>query len=697
MRKYIGIVSFMLMLAPITTFGQGKGFKAPYVPSENVREASSLLVTYRNQRSAFAAIADSSASYVNLNGDWRVKFVDNVSKVSATDVARGNEFKTGWSGVQLPISMQVGGQGSGAIFADKAYDFLSKPGATDIPTNMPSSGVTALYARDFTVPFDFLDKQIFLNIDGSRGKTTVFVNGRQVGFSTNSKNLAQFDITTFVERGLNRLVLQIEKFSGASYIENQQMWRLSGVNRDIFVLAQPKVRMRDYLVRTSLDPTYKNGLLETALLLKTEQLNPHKVTVFYDLFGPDGALVAQNSRDVELGMKREDTVRFTTSIIDVKKWNAETPKLYTILYRVKREGRFTEYGTVKVGFRKVEIKNQELLVNGKAPQIKGVNFEEFDSKTGNVLNPADVVQQLKKMRLMGINAIRTGGYPLPSFFYNITDSLGFYVISIANADASGLENSLRKGRSVANDPSWKNIFVARAVAAYEQVENNPSVIAVGLGENAGNGYCMYQAYLAIKARDKDRVVVYDGADAEWNTDIVCPLYPTIEQLKKRSVLQPIIASRVTFDRAYWNTKGVQGAFIDRWVSPDIDVAIAGGTSKLTNQYRLEKLPSGALNLSSAVKSEEAITAEFSPIRIVVKDAAKGLYEIENRLQYTNLNEFKVTCSIVSNGKVAKTITIPFHCPAGAKADIVIAGASVISATREIVFEIGDIYKLIFSR
>lgn len=692
------IFRYLLALALCSTcagsFGQSRLFISPYTPQGGLRDAGSTIVTYRNQRSAMAGVADSSASYVNLNGDWKVKFLPSVAKVSPADLAQKNDLAQGWKAVTLPVSMEIGGSGTEAVFADKAYDFLDKPLPKGASIDIPNGGLTALYARDFTVPFDFLDKQLFLNIEGSRGKTTVFVNGQQVGFATNSKNQAQYDLTKFVSRGLNRLVLQVERFSGASWVENQQMWRLSGVNRNIFLLAQPKLRMRDFLVRTSLDPTYKNGLLEAALLLKTEQLNPHKVTVYYDLFAPDGKLVAQNSRETQIGLRVEDTVRFTTSIMNVQKWNAETPHLYTILYRVKREGRFTEYATVKVGFRQVEIDGKELLVNGVSPKIKGVNFEEFDDVTGNVISEQNTLAALKKMRLMGINAIRTGGYPLPSFFYDMTDSLGFYVVSVANVDASGLDNSLGKGRSVANDPAWKAIFAERAIAAYEQVKNKPSVVAIGLGQDAGNGYCMYNAYNAIKARDNNRIIVYDGAGAEWNTDVVCPLYPSIEDLKKLTVVQPIIPSRVKFDKRYWNTKDVQGAFIDRWVSPEITATVAGGKAILTNDYKIEKR---AVKLGSAVDNEDQILELFAPIVITTVDAAKGVYEIENRMQYSDLKEFKVKCSIVSNGKIAKTIILDVACPAGGKAQITIPGASVISATRELLFEVGDIFKVIFSR
>lgn len=689
-------LAFILAVTSVGAMAQRDFFKTPYPISHGTKDVGSRVVTYRSAAHAMAGVADSSVNYVDLNGQWSVRFFDDAGKVREADLDRGNDLKKDWKSVKLPLSWQMNGEGA-AVFADKAYGFLSKAPVVGAPLKMPTSGKTALYARDFTVPFDFLDRMLYLTIGASSSRTTLYINGQMVGFATDSKNPAQYDITPYVSRGQNRVVLQVEQYSGASWVENQRMWRLSGVNRDIFILAQPKIRMRDFMVRTSLDPTYQNGLLETALLLKTELLNPHTVTVYYDFYGPDGALVAQNSREVNLGMRAEDTVRFTTSIMGVKKWNAETPNLYTILYRVKREGRFTEYGAVKTGFLSVETKGNQLLVNGIAPVIKGVNFEEFDPRTGNVLSKDKVRQELLRMRLMGVNAIRTGGYPLPSFFYELTDSIGFYVVDVANIDASGLENSTRKGRSVANDPAWKDVFVQRAVATYERSENNPSVVAVALGENAGNGYCMYQGYLAIKARNRDRVVIYDGAGAEWNTDVVCPLYPSIEDLTKLKVLQPIIASRVSFDKAYWNIKGVQGAFVDRWRDPSITASAPVYYEELTGDYRLKKRDDGTQKLGSVEDHEKQISDLFLDVEITTKDAVKGIYTIENRMQYSDLNQFKITCSTMSGGKVVKTTPILINCPVGATAEITIPGASVISSTKELLFEVGNIYKVLFTR
>ncbi|MEG1897107.1 MAG: glycoside hydrolase family 2 TIM barrel-domain containing protein [Mucinivorans sp.] len=653
----------------------------PYTISENQLPPSTVFTTYRSVDAARGNVSEESENYTSLNGEWRMKFAQSSDQISKADIARHNKLD-GWATIELPKAWQMAGEGM-AIYSAKAYPFLSAaPKITDTDLAIQNSK-TAIFARDMTVPFDYLDKALFLTIEGSSARTTLYINGEKVGMSTSSRSAAQFNITKFVERGLNRVVLVVDQYAKSSLLEDQTSWRLSGINRGVFMLAQPKIRMRDYLVSTRLDPTYENGLLETALLVKSELLNPHLVTIYYGLYDRHGKVVSQASREVTIGMRGEDTVRFTATIMGVDKWTAETPSLYTLVYRIKREGRFTENIARKVGFRSVEIVGNELLINGVKEQFRGVNLEEFDPKTGNVLCPETTFAELLKIKRAGINAIRTGGYPLPGFVYDMTDSLGFYVVSTANINAQGMSQATRRGGALANDPAWRDIFVERAIATYETGKNNPSIIAFALGESAGNGYCMYQAYLAIKARDTSRPVVYDGANAEWNTDVVCPLYPSIKELEKMNPEQPIIPSRVEFDPAYWQLKNTQGAFIDRLNAPSIQ---ASGVkfAQLADDYKLTNKTSGVVNISSAGASMEAIGKLFAPIRVEKGDKA-GVYRIHNMMSNTNLSYFQI--SYLSKNIIGKEqwITLPAtECAPGSSVEVSLTGkASKI--------KIGNIY------
>lgn len=651
---------FLLFLLALLGRGvQGQGV-VPYVIEENLQPARTGVVLYRSVEAAWAGKPEGAENFSKQDGTWAMKVVQG--EPAQSDLGQGLSLE-GWKQVELPSAWQWAGVGE-AVYAETAYPFLTqKPKFGALPrVNNPR---TVLYARDVTVPFDYMDKQLYLRVGGfGGGRLTLYVNGQWAGSATDSRSESEWDVTWAIKRGQNRVVVAVEQVSEASWVEDQTGWRLGGVNRSIWLVAQPKIRVRDYVVRTTLDPTYTNGLLETGLLLKSELLNPHTVTVYYDLYDRHGKLVNQAFREVSLDMRAEDTVRFTASIPGVDKWTAETPSLYTVVFRVKREGRWTEVLARKVGFRTVETKNKQLLINGVAPQIRGVNIEEFDATTGNVLDPKKVEAELTRIKQAGFNALRTGGYPLPGFFYEQADSLGFYVWSVANACSAGLPRTTQKGGTLANNPAWREVFVDRAVANYETTKNYPSVVAVALGEAAGNGYGMYHAYRAIKARDPERVVVYDGANAEWNTDVVCPLYPTVGQLQaaaKRKIEQPIIASRVVYDPACWNIEGVQGAFVDRWANPSLN-RTGGDLVQLSNDYARKSAANGRIEASSAQDQLASIAERWAPI--TWEPAGKAnLYRVGSRLQYANLSYYPVWVRVKPLvGKEQWVQAAPIDCP-----------------------------------
>lgn len=679
MKKTATII--LAALCSLSTFAQN----TPYKISENELPPSTIFTTYRSLQSAQNNVSEKSENFTSLNGQWKVKLLSNGAVVDQQDIAKSNTLQD-WQEITLPLSWQMAGIGQ-AIFSQQAYPFLKSAPKIGNPTTTVQNPATALFAREVTIPFDYLDKVIYITIGASTSRTTLYVNGQKVGMSTDSRNPAQFNITKFVERGLNRIVLAVDQYCQASLLEDQSGWRLSGVNREVYMLAQPKIRMRDYLVRTSLDPTYTNGLLETALLLKSELLNPHEVTIYYDLYDRTGKIVNQANRNVMIGMRDEDTVRFTASILNVEHWSAETPSLYTLVYRVKREGRFTEYIARKVGFRNVEIKDKQILINGVADQFRGVNLEEYNPKTGNVMTEEQTLDNLKKMKRAGINAIRTAGYPLPSFFYEMADSVGFYVVSTANIDAQGMPQTTSKGGALSNVPAYREVFVDRAIATYERGKNNPSIVAFALGQSSGNGYCMYQAYLAIKERDPLRTVIYDGAGTEWNTDVVCPLYPSIEELAKIDAPQPIIPSCVVFDARYWNLKNTQGAFIDRWQSPSIETKNDVTFAELSDNYTLQKKSSGQIDSKSAEANIDKISQLWAPV-VVEQIEKTNTFRIENRMQRADLSYF--TISYLSKsifGKEHWTDLMPVQCAPGQTVDVVLQG-------KPLQIKIGNIYKTI---
>lgn len=694
MKRLLAAIALLSM-----TYGSYAGpkkYAAPYVISENQEFPRSVFVSYRNQRDAFRNDFDSSQYYVGLNGEWSYRLFPSEAAVPRQVSGDGDALEKltkEWKTVTLPGVWELeghGGEGS-AVFASKAYDFAKSKGEVR-PPHLPNDSPVAVYIRKFTVPFDLFDKAHFLHIGAVKAGVKVYVNGKEVGFSRkDSKNPVEFDVTRYVGEGRNWVVLVVPQFTEGSYLEDWQDWRLAGINRDVFLFAQPKIRMRDYLVQTTLDPTYTNGLLETAMLLKTQLLNPFPVTVYYDLYDPQGKLVNSNFREVEVGMRVEDTIRFTASIPNVAKWSAEQPNLYTILYRIKREGRFTEYVACRVGFRTVETKGGQFLVNGKPVVFKGVNLAEHTPATGNYVDTARMRQMLAEMKFAGVNAIRTDGYPLPYCFYRLCDELGFYVCDVADINTWGLGNNRSKGGNISNDPAWREAYLARIAAMYERNKNHPSVVMWSLGDRSGNGYNMYQGYLMLKGKERTRLVVYNGAAGEWNTDVYCPDYP---ESPANGSGRPLVPSRVAFDPAWWTTPGLQGAFLERWNDMSLTAQVPDGKYILSDGYRRSAADNGKVGLA-AMSQDEQLRALFANVTITQVDASKGIYKFENRLQYTDLEQFTVTYCLTSGDKVVREGIISVAAAPGESAEVQIPGGGAVGKGRKLTVTVGNIARAEF--
>lgn len=692
-RLFVAIAFFSVTCA---SYAGPRAYEVSYVVSDRQELPRSVFVSYRNEKDAFRNDFDSSQYYVGLNGEWSFRLFNSESAVLKQVSGDGETLEKlvkEWQTVALPGAWELdghGGQGR-AVFASKAYDFAKAKGQVTPPV-LPDGSPVGVYIRKFTVPFDLFDKAHFLHIGAAKAGVKVYVNGSEVGFSQkDSKNPAEFDVTKYVKAGRNWVAILVPQFGQSSYLEDWQDWRLAGINRDIFLFAQPKIRMRDYLVQTTLDPTYTNGLLETAMLLKTQLLNPHPVTVYYDLYDPQGKLVNSNSRDAEVGMRVEDTVRFTASIPNVVKWSAEQPNLYTILYRIKREGRFTEYVACRVGFRTVETKNEQFMVNGEPVIFKGVNFAEHAPQTGNYVDTVQMRRMLTEMKFVGVNAIRTDGYPLPYSFYQLCDELGFYVCDVADINTWGLGTNRNKGGNISNDPAWREAYLARIDAMYERNKNHPSIVMWSLGDRSGNGYNMYQGYLMLRAKERTRPIVYNGAGKEWNTDVYCPDYP---KNAENGSGRPLIPSRVAFDPVWWTTPGLQGAFLERWNDMSLSASVPGGKYILSDDYKLSPADQGRVDLAAMSQNEQLHTL-FANVAITQTDASKGIYRFENRLQFTDLEQFTVSYRLTSGQKIVREGIISVATAPGKSTEVEIPGVGSVGKDRKLTITVGNIARAEF--
>ncbi len=677
-----------LCLALCLTSNHANAGQPPYTASQNVQTPRTYIISHKTLNGALHSASTSSEHFATLCGTWRVKYFDSVEKVPTNDLTTDTDIENWGDSIRLPKSWQLEGKDV-ALYSSTAYPFAKqKPKSNEY--TIPTATTVALYQRDITIPFEYTHQMVYLTIGGASSKATLYVNGKEVGYATDSKVAAEYDISPYVVRGRNRVAIVVENYSGGSWLEDQSGWRLSGINRDIYLYVQPKIRVRDVINTTTLNTSYSTGLLKSALLLKTELLNDHTVTIHYSLYDPQGNLLSKLTKDATIDMRREDTIFFNSKVEKVEKWSSESPNLYTVVYGIMREGRYTEFAPVKVGFVEVATKGTQLLINGVPTKIKGVNLEEFSPATGGTLSKQTMESEMAKMRLMGINAIATGGYPLPPAFYHLADSIGFYVVSTANINTAGLENSRQKGLSLSNDPAWEEIFLERITANYEITKNHPSVIALGLGSDAGNGYNMYEGYMAIKNLKSNALVLYSGARSEWNTDIICPHYPTLAQIKKiasTQTTQPIIPLKVEFDQAYWQSASCGGAFIDRWISPSLDAEAK--YSELSDEYKLKELQSGRIDIYSAQNDISKISKTFSTVSIKVIDAKEGIVAITNNLTHANLNYFEISYRVITKSRQPKWKSITVDCPPGETVETTL---SSFGNGKEVEIQIGNIHK-----
>lgn len=646
--------------------------------SVNKESPRTTFIPFHHKDSALTGKAQSSTYYQSLNGKWKFKQVSAASADRA--FVRPDYDVSGWSEISVPGNWQTNGYGH-PVFADSAYEFNPvDPRKASLPDNTP----VGIYRTTFKVPYLWSDRQTFLHIGAVKSGCYVWVNGQKVGYTEDSKNPAEFDITPYVKEGMNTLAIEVYAWSTGSYLESQDTWRLTGIDRDVYLVSQPRVRIRDYVAAAWLDPSYQNGNLDLAVIIKSHFLNNKEVTIFYDIFDPDGKRVSYEWKNSRHRMRNEDTVYFHTMIPDVKKWTAETPNLYTVLVRLQREKRYAEHIVFNVGFRNVEMKEGRLTVNGTPIRVKGVNYHEHHPVTGHAVDEATLEKDLEWMKKYHVNAIRTGQHPQSEAFYRLCDKYGFYVFDEANIDSKAMGYEQKRSGSPANDPQWLNAHLERVSNMYERNKNHPCVVAWSLGNDAGNGYNFYKAYESVKAKEKNRPVLYNMAGYEWNTDIIFPQYPALSQLNGYGASndgRPFIIAKMlpSFSRdasgmkPLWEQIGthpnVQGGFIANWNDQGlmIDGRLSFGADYAVNHDGKGVVSSDRIPHPEADLLKEA----YADIIITPANLSAGEFTVRNAFDFIDLSGYELAYKIHRDGKDAKSGRLPLSAKPGTEETVII--------------------------
>jgi beta-galactosidase len=580
MRNRIYVLTAVLLTSIIPAlFAQQKSvndWENPALTSVNTEKPHVTMIPFAGETQVLKNDWIESPYYKKLNGQWYFSFADNPGAASKDFWKNGFDFSA-WKTIEVPSTWEVQGYGY-PIYVNSDYEFFTdNPNPPLVPHDYNPTGS---YITTFTLPENWNNKQVFLHFDAVKSFFYLWINGEYVGLSKDSKTPAEFNITKYLTKGENKIAMQVLRWNDGSYLECQDMWRMSGINRDVYLFATPNQYIRDFFAVGSLTNNYKDGLLKLTVRFGNQNgtFNGNKLKV--SLFGKNSsASLFSETIDLSAVNDKQDSIYFEQPVPDPLKWSAECPNLYNlVLSLIDANGNTLESVSNRIGFRTSEIKDGFLLVNGQKIKLKGVDRHEHDPIKGHVISHELMLKDIQLMKQNNINAVRTSHYPNDPYWYELCDEYGIYVIDEADIESHGMGYNL--SRTLGNDPQFLAAHLDRTRRMVERDKNHPSVIIWSLGNEAGNGYNFYNTYLLAKHLDGTRPVQYERAGFEWNTDIFCPMYASVEYILKyasKKQSRPLIqceyshamgnsnGNLVDYWNAIYNNDQLQGGFIWDWV------------------------------------------------------------------------------------------------------------------------------------
>lgn len=676
----------------------------PYWQNESVVQMNreyprTEFMSYDTRKDALDRKFEESNYYQSLNGTWKFYFVE-AYKDLPENVIDSATSTANWKDIQVPGNWEVQGFGT-ALYVNHPYEFVERDPKTRLPKEpwpyMPEDNPVGVYRKDIDIPAEWLeDRMIFLNIGGAKSGTYVYINGKEVGYSEDSKNAAEFRINDYVKPGKNKLAIKIFRWSTGSYLEAQDFWRISGIERDVYLWSQPKVSLRDFRVKSTLDKDYKNGIFGLEMTLANygvgdlrEETNYHPIPyatpeMSYELLDAQGNKVASGEGTVSVKGRGEQYFQFPEVTIDnVHPWSSESPYLYDLVMTVKDADKGSEEVVpYKVGFRKIEIaevqtgdrKDRLFLVNGKPIKLKGVNTHEHNEKTGHYVTEDLIRRDFTIMKENNINTVRLAHYPQSRRFYELASEMGLYVYDEANIESHGMYYG---PESLAKHPEWQNAHLDRVKNMFERNKNHPSVAIWSLGNEAGDGVNFDVAYRWAKNMEKgllDRPVNYERAIWGFNSDMYVPQYPSaawLESTGKKGSDRPVVPSE--YSHAMGNSNGnldlqwqaiykypnLQGGYIWDWIDQGIEEFDEKGNKYWAygGDYGEDEASDGNFLVNGIVNPDRNPHPAMQEVKYVhqnfgfsEEDGANGKYAVQNRYYFTNSDNYKLTFSILENGK-----------------------------------------------
>ena len=654
------LLTCCLAMCSLTTMAQHDEWKNPEINAVNRAPMHTNYFAYSSSEEAAKADKENSSNFMTLNGIWKFNWVKNAD-ARPTDFYRTDYNDKGWGQMKVPGVWEMNGYGD-PIYVNVGYAWRSQyknnPPYVPIENNHVGS-----YRKEIIIPAEWSEKEIFAHFGSVTSNMYLWVNGKYVGYSEDSKLEAEFNLTKYLKPGKNLIAFQVFRWCDGTYLEDQDFFRYSGVGRNCYLYSRNKKYIQDIRVTPDLDSNYTNGTLNVALNLNGSG------TVELNLTDPAGKSVAT----AQVNGNGQKSVVMDVS--NPEKWTAETPNLYTLTATLKNGSNTLEVIPVKVGFRKIELKGGQILVNGQPVLFKGADRHEMDPDGGYVVSRERMLQDILRMKQLNINAVRTCHYPDDNLWYDLCDQYGIYVVAEANIESHGMGYGKE---TLAKNPSYKKAHMERNQRNVQRGYNHPSIIFWSLGNEAGYGPNCEQCYTWIKNEDKTRAVQYEQAGTNEFTDIFCPMYYDYDACKKYSegnIDKPLI--QCEYAHAMGNSQGgfkeywdlirkypkYQGGFIwdfvdqsNHWKNKDgIDIYGYGGDF---NKYDASDNNFNDNGLISPDRRPNPHAHEvgyfYQSIWTTPGDLSKGEIKVYNENFFRDLSAYYMEWQLLANGEVMQT-------------------------------------------
>lgn len=659
---------FLALLGSMVLYGHGEvraqdasRWHNVDVNQQNRAPRRATFFAFENQDKAQAFEKKKSTNYLSMEGTWKFNFVKDYNKRPVNFFA-ANFDDSQWKDFPVPGLFELNGYG------DATYKNIGYAWATQFDPNPPYiselNNYTGSYRRTFDLPKDWKGKDVYFHVGSATSNLTLWVNGKYVGYSEDSKVAAEFNISKYLKPGKNLIAMQVMRWCDGSYFEDQDFWRFTGIAREVYLYARPKVHAADIRLDAGLENQYRDGVLNYQVALKGGKAN-----VTLTLCDKDGKKIAEASG-----------VQGTIKVPAVKAWTAETPYLYKAFITLKNNQGVSEVIPQKIGFRNVEIKNAQLLVNGKPVLIKGANRHEMDPDGGYVVSVERMIQDIKIMKQLNINAVRTCHYPDDPRWYDLCDEYGIYVTAEANLESHGMGYG---EKSLAKFPEYLQTHIERNEGNVKTFINHPSIIVWSLGNEGGYGINFEKAYDWVKAYDQTRPVQYERGGYDSKTDIHCPMYIDYEESEKyckSDGVKPYI--QCEYAHAMGNSEGgfkeywdlirkypkYQGGYIWDFVDQGLrDKSPITGKEIFTYGGDYGRYPASDYNFNcngiiapDRRLNPHAYEIQYWHQNVWIKDldAVNGAFNIYNENFFKNIDDLHLTATIYANGVKLSTVEIP---------------------------------------